>query len=188
MPINTSTCCNLALSHSNCSLVTTYTNTCSSLSTVNLTNTTSTNSSSADINSLTRRKKYKKKPAPPIPIKSQQINQQDKKMENKLSNNEISLTAVSSSCSKQLVNKRLNGSLNGSSRLTPHKTPCTSVNHRNKSNVKQRINRILARSLSEAYRLNAKTALNSVQHSFSSEVSLNKRKLFHKHLVSLNIY
>ena len=152
------------------------------LSSTNLTNTTgdlTTNSSSVDINSLKRRKKSSKnRPAPPVPTvasSKERINQQDKKpqLDGKLSNEKGGVRS-SSSCSKQLNGKLMNGS----ARLTtPHKTPCMSVNHRNKSNVKQRINAILNRSLSEAFKLNAKAALNSVQHTFSSEVSLNKRNL-----------
>lgn len=191
VPIN-STNSNLALSHSNSSfLMINCTDKCNSLASMNLKNTTTSDlsSSSADINSLKRRKKSSKnRPAPPIPtaiIKEQQqkINQEqnNKKSETKLINENkgINLTEQpqtnslnkihSSSCSKQL-NKRIN---NNNLRLTP----CMSVNHRNKSNVKLRLNAILNRSLSEAFRLNAKAALNSVQHSFSSEVSLNKRNL-----------
>ena len=181
VPINSS---NLALSQSNCSLMTTCTETNSSLS-MNLTNTTTSdlsNSSATDLNSLRRRKKSSKnKPAPPVPTvtsgqQQQKINQEINLTSTieKDTNNKIS--SSSSSCSKQ-SNKRINNN-NSSLRLTPHKTSCSkSVNHRNKSNVKQRINAILIRSLSEAFRLNAKTALNSVQHSFSSEVNLNKRNL-----------
>lgn len=174
---------NAALSYSNSSLMTT--DTCSSSLSTNLTNAGSeVSASSADINSLKRRKKSSKtRPAPPVPVLDKRTSQEPVKLDRiKLADEpptDSSLVeqqnalnkARSSSCSKQL-NKRINNGL----RLTPHKTPCMSVSHRNKSNVKLRLNAILNRSLSEAFRLNAKAALNR-QHSFSSEVSLNKRNL-----------
>lgn len=175
---------NAALSHSNSSLMTTCTDTCSSSLSTHLTNIAGSEvtASSADINSLKRRKKSSKnRPAPPVPVlaKSQEPAKVDRgkladepPADSSLVEQQNALNkARSSSCSKQL-NKRINNGL----RLTPHKTPCMSVSHRNKSNVKLRLNAILNRSLSEAFRLNAKAALNR-QHSFSSEVSLNKRNL-----------
>lgn len=167
---------NAALSHSNSSLMTA--DTFSSCLSANLTSEVS--ASSAEINSLRRKKKSSKsRPAPPVPVLDKQTNREKpdgiklaNDGDNALVEQQNALNkARSSSCSKQL-NKRINNSL----RLTPHKTPCMSVNHRNKSNVKLRLNAILNRSLSEAFRLNAKAALNR-QHSFSSEVSLNKRNL-----------